>query len=83
MRTVPFARAGEPMAGGGHVGARLKEIVDEVRSRSSGLVNVDLARLNLRVGKPLSRLAAELPDDEALVSRARAVADEILGKRRA
>jgi len=64
------------------VGARLLQIVEEVRTRSAGLVNVDLARLNLRVGKPLSRLAAEIPDEDELVARARAAADEILGRKR-
>ena len=63
-----------------YVGARLKAIVDEVKAGSSGLVNVDLARLNLRVGKAISRLAESLPDDDELVLKARKVADEILGK---
>jgi len=63
------------------VGARLKAIVDDVRYNSKGLVNIDLARLNLRVGKPLSRLAAELADDDDLVARARSAADEILGSK--
>jgi hypothetical protein len=60
----------------------LLQIGEEVRTRSAGLVNVDLARLNLRVGKPLSRLAAQIPDEDELVDRARAAADEILGRKR-
>lgn len=63
------------------MGEKLKQIVEEVRAHSTGLVNVDLARLNLRVGRPLSRLADTLPDDADLVAKARDAADEILGKK--
>jgi hypothetical protein len=58
--------------------ARLQAIVDRIRRQSSGVVNVDLARLNLRTGKPLSRLAMEIPDDPALVAHAETVCREIL-----
>lgn len=58
--------------------ARLLAIVERVRRESHGLPNVDLARLNLRVGKPLSRMALELPDDPETVRRAEAAAAEIL-----
>ena len=62
----------------GSLGALLLRIVEEVKTGSRGIPNVDLARLNLRVGKPLSRLAATLPDEPALVDAARKAADEIL-----
>jgi hypothetical protein len=58
--------------------ARLQAIVERVRRESRGLPNVDLARLNLRVGKPLSRMALDLPDDPETVRRAEAAATEIL-----
>ncbi|MBL8684708.1 MAG: hypothetical protein JNK05_36365 [Myxococcales bacterium] len=61
------------------MGARLQAIVDRVRRESRGVVNVDLARLNLRVGQPLSRAAMEIPDTHELVAKAEAVANEILG----
>jgi hypothetical protein len=60
------------------MGARLQAIVDRIRRQSTGVVNVDLARLNLRTGKPLSRLAMEIPDDPELVAHAEAVCSEIL-----
>jgi hypothetical protein len=60
------------------MGVRLVQIVEQVRKGSRSLPAADLARLNLRVGKPLSRNAAFLPDDEELVRRARRIADEIL-----
>jgi len=63
------------------VGHRLYAIVERVRTESSGLPNIDLARLNLRTGRPLSRIAMDIPDDPALVALAEAVADEILGTR--
>lgn len=59
--------------------ARLAAIVDRVRRESRGLPNIDLARLNLRVGKPLSRMAMELPDDPETIRIAEAAAEEILG----
>lgn len=64
------------------MGARLVAIVERVRSESLGLPNVDLARLNLRVGRPLSRMAAELPDDPQIVALAASVAEEILREHR-
>ncbi|UJR85793.1 hypothetical protein [Sandaracinus amylolyticus] len=62
------------------MGARLQAIVDRVRTESKGLPNVDLARLNLKVGRPLSRQAAELPDDPTLVALAESIAREILSE---
>jgi hypothetical protein len=60
------------------VGVRLKEVVDRVRRHSTGMPSVNLARLNLKVGRALSRLAGELPDDPELVADAQRAADEIL-----
>lgn len=60
------------------MGKRLLEIVKEVEAGSRGLPSVDLARLNLRVGKPLSRMAATMPDDPEVVAKAEAVARELL-----
>jgi hypothetical protein len=51
-----------------------------VRRTSKGLPNIDLARLNLKTGRPLSRLAAEIPDNPLLVQAAWAAAREILGE---
>lgn len=62
------------------MGVRLQAIVERVRSESRGLPNIDLARLNLKVGRPLSRQAAELPDDPQLVALAESVAREILSE---
>ena len=62
------------------MGARLLAIVERVRTESKGLPNVDLARLNLKVGRPLSRQAAELPDDPTLVALAESIAREILSE---
>ncbi len=60
------------------MGRKLEAIVERVRRESTGLPNIDLARLNLRVGQAISRLAAQLPDDPEIVARAEAAADEIL-----
>ncbi len=60
------------------MGQRLVAIVERIRRESKGLPNVDLARLNLRVGKPLSRTAFTLPDEPELVALAERVADELL-----
>lgn len=60
------------------MGKQLLAIVTRVETNSRGLPRVDLARLNLRVGKPLSRMAATIPDDPELVAKAEAVADELL-----
>ena len=62
------------------MGARLVQIVERVRSRPNGLPNVDLARLNLKVGKALSRLAASIEDEPRLVAQAEQVAREILAE---
>lgn len=61
------------------MGLQLLQIVEYVRKNSRGLPNLDLARLNLKVGKSISRLAASLPDDPALVEAAWRAANEILG----
>ena len=60
------------------MGQRLLAIVERVRRESKGLPDVDLARLNLRVGKALSRTAFSLPDDPELVALAERVANELL-----
>lgn len=60
------------------MGTRLVAIVDRVRTRPNGLPGVDLARLNLKVGKPLSRLAASIADDPEIVARAERAAHEIM-----
>lgn len=62
------------------MGLRLQAIVDRVRNESKGLPNVDLARLNLKVGRPLSRQALELPDDPRLIAAAESAANEILSE---
>lgn len=62
------------------MGVRLLAIVERVRAESKGLPNVDLARLNLKVGRPLSRQALELPDDPQLVALAESIAREILSE---
>lgn len=62
------------------MGARLVQIVEQVRNRSNGLPNVDLARLNLKVGKALSRFAATMEDEPRLVAHAEQVAREILAE---
>ncbi len=60
------------------MGTRLVAIVDRVRTRPNGLPGVDLARLNLKVGKALSRFAATMDDDPELIARAERAAREIL-----
>lgn len=62
------------------MGERLQAIVDRVRTESKGLPNVDLARLNLKVGRPLSRQALEIPDDPQLIAAAESAASEILAE---
>lgn len=62
------------------MGIELVRIVEHVRRSSKGLPNIDLARLNLKTGRPLSRLAAEIPDNPILVQAAWAAAREILGE---
>jgi hypothetical protein len=63
------------------MGVQLLQVVEHIRTHSRGLPSLDLARLNLKVGKPLSRLAAELPDDPALVGAAWQAAHEILSEK--
>ena len=60
------------------MGQALVAIVERIRRESKGLPDVDLARLNLRVGKPLSRSAATIPDEPELVERAERFASELL-----
>jgi hypothetical protein len=62
------------------MGIRLVEVVEHVRTHSKGLPTLDLARLNLRVGKPLSRYAAMLPDEPEVVEAAWRAAHEILAE---
>jgi hypothetical protein len=62
------------------MGVRLVEIVERVKSRPGGLPGVDLARLNLKVGKALSRLAAVMADDPDLVACAERAAKEIISE---
>lgn len=62
------------------MGQRLAAIVEQVRSRTDGLPSVDLARLNLKVGKALSRLAAVLEDDPVLIAIAEEAACEIISE---
>ena len=61
------------------MGLELQRVVEHVRTNSRGIVSVDLARLNLLVGKPLSRMAHELPDEPKLVALAWDAAREIVG----
>ncbi|UQA60678.1 hypothetical protein [Polyangium aurulentum] len=64
------------------MGQQLMRIVEQVRAKSRGFPNLDLARLNLLTGQPLSRKAFEIPDDPKVVAAAQAAAREILeGKR--
>lgn len=60
------------------MGQRLLDIVERIRRESKGLPDIDLARLNLRVGRPLSRQAFSLPDDPELVALAERVMHELL-----
>jgi len=52
------------------MGKALVEVVDFVRVRCRGGAAVELARLNLLVGRALSRSAAEIADEPELVERA-------------
>lgn len=63
------------------MGEQLQTIVEHIRTHSRGLPSLDLARLNLRVGKPLSRCAATLPDDPQVVAAAWKAAHAILEER--
>jgi hypothetical protein len=60
------------------MGFRLQAIVDRVRRESRGLADVDLAKLNMQIGLPLSRTAREIRDDPALVARAELICEQIL-----
>lgn len=62
------------------MGVQLQEVVDYVRRQTRGIVSLDLARLNLKVGKPLSRAADKLPDDPAVVAAAWKAAREIVAE---
>jgi hypothetical protein len=62
------------------MGVRLVQVVTHIRQHSRGLPNIDLARLNLRLGHPISRYAADLPDTDELVEQAWRVAREILSE---
>lgn len=77
---TPAPSAGDDLGWGlsSVMGARLVAIVDRVRTRPNGLPGVDLARLNLKVGKALSRLAATMDDDPELIARAERAAREII-----
>lgn len=61
------------------MGVELQAVVEFVRGHSSGTPAVDLARLNLLVGRALSRNAATIADDPELVRRAWQHAREIVG----
>jgi hypothetical protein len=61
------------------MGVVLVSVVDYVRRHSKGSTAVDLARLNLLVGRAVSRNAQALPDDPELVQRAWRHAHEIVG----
>lgn len=60
------------------MGEKLLQVVEHIRVNSRGMPALDLARLNLKLGRPVSRVAASLPDDPELVASAWAVAEEIL-----
>ena len=60
------------------MGDQLLQVVEHIRMNSRGVPALDLARLNLKLGRPVSRFAATLPDDPALVASAWAAAAEIL-----
>ncbi|MFT3765196.1 MAG: hypothetical protein QM820_06725 [Minicystis sp.] len=60
------------------MGVELQRVVDYVSRNTRGLAAVDLARLNLRVGQPLSRRAMLIPDRPDLVDLAWRSAREIL-----
>jgi len=62
------------------MGVELAKVVDYVRGKSKGTVVVDLARLNLLVGRAISRNAMTLPDEPEFVQRAWFHARAILGE---
>jgi hypothetical protein len=61
------------------VGVELEKVVRYVRESTAGVPPVDLARLNLLVGKALSRNAASIPDEPELVEHAWRCARAIVG----
>ncbi|MCC6557797.1 MAG: hypothetical protein IT372_33025 [Polyangiaceae bacterium] len=61
------------------MGVQLEMIVSYVRETTRGVPAVDLARLNLRVGRALSRNATSIPDEPELVEHAWRCAREIVG----
>jgi hypothetical protein len=62
------------------MGIELAKVVDYVRRKSKGAAVVDLARLNLLVGRAISRNAMSLPDEPEIVERAWFHAYAILGE---
>ncbi len=62
------------------MGMQLAAVVDYVRQKSRGTAVVDLARLNLLVGRAISRNAMSLPDEPEIVQRAWQHARSILGE---
>lgn len=62
------------------MGIELAKVVDYVRRKSKGTAVVDLARLNLLVGRAISRNAMTLPDEPEVVQRAWFHARSILGE---
>ena len=60
------------------MGVELQRVVDYVKNNSRGLVQIDLARLNLRTRQPLSRSAMSVPDTPENVALAWAVARELV-----
>lgn len=62
------------------MGMELAKVVDYVRRKSKGAAVVDLARLNLLVGRAISRNALTLPDEPEFVERAWFHAYAILGE---
>jgi hypothetical protein len=63
------------------MGVALQEVVDHIRKASRGLAHFDLARLNLKLRRPVSRIAMTLPDDPELVEAAWRAAREILNEK--
>lgn len=61
------------------MGTKLVEVVDYVRRHSRGAPAVNLARLNLLVGRAISRSANTLPDDQEMLDKAWSSAREIVG----
>jgi hypothetical protein len=61
------------------MGVELAKVVEYVRQKSKGAAVVDLARLNLLVGRAISRNAMTLPDEPEFVQRAWFHARAIVG----